>query len=269
MRSNFPMADDINDFWERFNLEKSKDLRDVLIEYYLPLVKKVAGRLCKTINAAIDFDDLVSDGVFGLIKAINNFDTTRGIKFESYATPVIKGSILNSLRALDWVPERIRCKAREMEKVAASFASDHGREGTKEEIAEVMEISAGELYELIANLGCAYLLSLNQPFSSIAGDDELEIEEIISDKSILEPSLELTFIEQRHELKDALEKLPERERMLVEYHYFKKMTFEQISPHLGVTKQRVSQLHSKALKMLREYLTNAQADILNEGYIWY
>jgi RNA polymerase sigma factor for flagellar operon FliA len=131
-----------------------------------------------------------------------------------------------------------------------------------------MEMSASELYELIANLGCAYLLSLNQPFSA-SSEDEMEIMDTISDSRSIEPSIELAFIEQREELSKAMENLPSRERVLVEYHYFKKMTFEQIAPHLGVTKQRVSQLHTRALKMLRENLTMEEIDIQEEGYSWY
>jgi len=263
------MSDEVKEIWDQFSIDNSKEARDQLIEYYLPLVKKIAGRISKTANLTVEFDDLVSDGIFGLIKAINNFDTTRGIKFETYATPVIKGSILNSLRALDWVPERIRGKAREMEKAAAKFACSFGREGTKQEIADLMEISASELYELIANLGCAYLLSLNQPFSCFNNEDEIEIMDTISDEKVVEPSLELSFIEQRDELKKAVDCLPPREKLLIEYHYFKRMTFEKISPHLGVTKQRVSQIHSRALKMLREHLTEQQIDDLSSGYLWY
>lgn len=261
------MAEDVKELWSRFSIEPNKDNRDALIENYLPFVRKIAGRIIKNTSATVEFEDLVSDGVFGLIKAINNFDVARGIKFETYATPVVRGSILNSLRALDWVPERIRGKAREMEKAAAKFASDHGREGTKQEIAEVMEMSAGELYELIANLGCAYLLSLNQPFSSINNDDEIEIMDTISDKKVVEPSIELSFLEQRDELRTAMECLPPREKLLVEYHYFKRMTFEQISPYLGVTKQRVSQIHSRALKMLRQHMTEDNNNM--DNHLWY
>ncbi|HPZ06642.1 MAG TPA: FliA/WhiG family RNA polymerase sigma factor [Candidatus Eremiobacteraeota bacterium] len=265
------MDDEVKDLWESFIKLKDKENRDILIEFYLPLVKKIAGRISRCVNTTVEFEDLVSDGIFGLIKAINNFDISRGIKFETYATPVIRGSILNSLRALDWIPERIRGKARELEKASIQFATDHGREGTKQELAEIMEMSAGELYELIANLGCAYLLSLNQPFAANTfGDEEIEIMDTISDTRIIEPSLELAFLEQREELKAALEHLPQREKILIEYHYFKKMTFDQIAPHLGVTKQRVSQLHSRALKMLREQLTiEEQIDVPDEGYLWY
>ncbi|MEQ8225100.1 MAG: FliA/WhiG family RNA polymerase sigma factor [Candidatus Eremiobacterota bacterium] len=263
------MDDEVRELWAQFNEKKDKDSRDALIEHYLSLVKKIAGRVNRCVSSTIEFEDLVSDGIFGLIKAINNFDITRGIKFETYATPVIRGSILNSLRALDWIPERIRGKARELEKVSVQFASDHGREGTKEELAEVMEMSASELYELIANLGCAYLLSLNQPFSSSSNEDEMEIMDTISDNRSVEPSIELAFLEQREELNKAMENLPSRERVLVEYHYFKRMTFEQIAPHLGVTKQRVSQLHTRALKMLRENLTMEEIDIQEEGYSWF
>ena len=262
------MADDIKELWDKFSKERSKEYRDKLIENYIPLVKKIAGRISKTTNVTVEFDDLVSDGIFGLIKAINNFDVSRGIKFETYATPVVKGSILNSLRALDWVPERIRGKAREMEKAASKFACTYGREGTKQEIAALMEISASDLYELIANLGCAYLLSLNQPFSCFNNEDEIEIMDTVSDDRVVEPSMELSFSEQRDELKKALNCLPPREKLLIEYHYFKRMTFEKISPYLGVTKQRVSQIHSRALKMLREHLTKKQMDDL-QGYLWY
>jgi len=249
-------------WWEQYKCSKDLLTRNKLIEHYVPLVKKIARRVYKGLQFKVEFDDLVSEGIFGLIKAVENFDLSRQIKFETYATQVIRGAMLNFLRDLDWVPERLRVKARKMEQLEAKFVSEYGKQATKEEIAELMQISVGEVYELIANLGCAYLLSLNQPLSGDlhSGEEGGEIIDLISDVNAVEPLQEVYFKEQREEIKRALSNLPERERILIEFHYFERMPLQKIAETLGVTKQRVSQIHGRALKLLRDKLGKQKED---------
>lgn len=242
----------------------SREERDLLIEQYLPLVKQIASKLVRNIKQ-VDFDDLVSDGIFGLMKAIEQFDPERGVKFETYATPVIRGSILNGLRSLDWVPERKRAKTRQLQRAMDQFVSLHGRQGTEKELAEELKMSAQDVYELIADLGTAYLLSLDQP-ASAAQDEERSIKDTIEDDSIREPSLEVEFSEQRSLLKQAIQGLPYREQLLIKLHYFEALTFEDIAEKLKVSKQRISQLHAKAVKKLRECMGHHYDIVMKAPY---
>ncbi len=229
-----------------------KDDRDILVEKYMWLVRQIAAKLMKHLGHA-DFNDLVGDGVFGLLKAIDQFDTSRGVKFETYATPVIRGTILNGLRAMDWVPERKRTKTRELQRAMERFQAIHGREGTDEELAKELQVSAKEVYELVADLGTTYILSLDQPISS-GSEDERAVIDTIEDKKTREPAKEFQFEEERTLLKKAIDDLPERESILVKLHYFEGKSFEEIAVELKVSKQRISQVHAKAIKKLRDTL---------------
>lgn len=223
--------------------------RQAAIEKYLPLVKNIAAKLMRSIKRC-DYDDLVSDGMFGLLKAVEQFDPARGVKFETYATPVIRGAILNGLRSMDWVPERKRSKTRELQRAMDRLVALHGREGTSEELAQELKITAQEIYELIADLGTAYLLSLDQPLSSSA-DEERSFLDTLQDEKSKDPSMEFEFAEQREMLHDSLSDLSERERVIVKLHYYEGVSFEEIAKKLLISKQRVSQLHTSVLRKLR------------------
>lgn len=227
----------------------SETEKQAAIELYLPLVKQIAGKLMRSLKQC-DFDDLVSDGIFGLMKAVEQFDPGRGVKFETYANPVIRGAILNGLRAMDWVPERKRIKARELHRAMDKLISLHGREGTSEELAQELKVTAQDIYELIADLGTAYLLSLDQPISSSADEDRSFLDTIQDERSA-DPCLEMEFQEQHQLLLDYLGMLPEREKMIVQMHYFKGISFEEIARTLSISKQRVSQVHATVLRKLR------------------
>ena len=226
--------------------------RDTLIEQHFTLVRQIAAKIVKNLKQ-VDFDDLVGDGVIGLMKAAEQFDPERGVKFETYATPVIRGAILNGLRAMDWMPERKRTKTRELKKTMDEFHVAHGREGTKEEIASELQISAQEVYELIADLGTQYLLSLDQP-ASLDPNEERSLMDTLEDKNMKEPVREFEFEEERDLLKKAIENLPERENTLITLYYFEGKNFEEIAAEMSISKQRVSQLHVRIIKKLREAL---------------
>ncbi len=201
----------------------------------------------------VDFDDLVGDGVMGLMKAAEQFDPERGVKFETYATPVIRGAILNGLRSMDWMPERKRTKTRDLRKAMEEFHVAHGREGTKEELASELQISAQEVYELIADLGTQYLLSLDQP-ASLDPNEERSLIDTIEDKNVKEPVREFEFEEERELLKNAIDTLPERENTLITLYYFEGKNFEEIASEMSISKQRVSQLHVRIIRKLRDAL---------------
>ena len=170
-----------------------------------------------------------------------------------HTLPVIRGAIYNGLRALDWVPERTRGKARAVQRTTDNFFKEHGRPPTHQELAEELKMSASEVYELIANLGCIYILSLDQPIPGLE-DEQLSILSVVQSDPLGDPLMEVEFKEEREHLRHAIENLNEREQYIIKKHYFEGVTFEAISRDLGVSKQRVSQMHARAVKRMREYL---------------
>jgi RNA polymerase sigma factor FliA len=248
------MAKNLPELWEKFKGEALLEAKETLIENYLPLVRQIAVSIIRKLRPGVDLDDLISDGTFGLMRAVEQFDPGRGVKFETYATPVVRGAIYNGLRALDWMPERTRGKARALQRAMEKFTVLYGRPGTEEELAEELKMSTSEVYELITDLGCVYLLSLDQPFPSSGDDENASILDIIEDKEGTDPSIEIEFIEQREILKNVVDGLGERERILIQRHYYEGISFDKIAQEMGVSKQRISQIHSRAVRRLRDQL---------------
>lgn len=244
---------DIAEIWLQYKQSALPEAKEKLVEYYLPFVRNIALGILRKLASGVELDDLVSDGIFGLLKAIEQFDPQRGVKFETYATTVVRGAIYNGLRSLDWVPERTREKTRALQKAMNHFTMIHGREGTESELAEELKISTAEVYDLITDLGCMYMLSLEQPFIH-AHDDEGTILEVIQDENTLDPLIHLEFGEQREILRSVIESLPPRERELVTLYYFEGVSFEKIAGAFGISKQRVSQIHGRIIRNLREAL---------------
>jgi len=263
-------AERLKALWAEYKATSDPELQSRLVEHYIPLVRHLAVRILRKLRPGTDLDDLVADGLFGLIRAVDGFDLSRGFKFETYATPVVRGAIYNGLRRMDWLPERTRGKARALQKAIDRFTLLSGRQPTETELADELKMSAHEVYDLIASLGCIYLLSLDQPLT--AGDDsDATILDMVEDSQVSDPVQQMDFEEQRNRLRLAIDFLNEREQLLVRMHYFEGVTFEKISRILGVSKQRVSQMHSRAIRRLREHLgdeiieSEAMHDFLIEG----
>lgn len=245
--------------WKRAKEGDDREARDLLITHYLPLVRNIATGIIRKLRPGVELDDLISDGTFGLMRAVDAFDPGRGVKFETYATPVVRGSIFNGLRTLDWVPERTRGKARALQKAMDKITQLTGRSATEEELAEELKISAKEVYELITDLGCVYLLSLDQPLG-LADDDDVTILDTVQSRGYSDPVVEAEFGEQRGELRRAIMNLQDREQVLIRKHYLEGVNFETIARMMGVSKQRISQMHTRAVRRLREYLGNQEYD---------
>ena len=215
----------------------------------MPLVRNLASNVLRKLRQGAELDDLVSDGTFGLLRALDAFDPERGFKFETYATQVIRGAIYNGLRTMDWVPERTRGKARALQKAMDKISQVTGRLATEDELASELKISAKEVYELINDLSCVFLLSLDQPIG--AADDEIAVLDTVADRGMADPSAEAEFSEQRSTLREAITALGDREQLLIRRHYLEGVPFETIARTLGVSKQRVSQMHARAIRRLR------------------
>lgn len=248
---------DVAQLWRLAKEGEDRQARDLLVENYLPLVKNIAHGIIRKLRPGVEVDDLISDGTFGLMRAVDAFDPARGVKFETYATPVVRGSIFNGLRTLDWVPERTRGKARALQKAMDKITQATGRNATEEELAEELKISAKEVYELINDLGCVYLLSLDQPLG-ISDDDDVTIMDTVKDRGGSDPVVEVEFVEQRSVLREAINNLQEREQVLIRKHYLEGVNFEAIARMMGVSKQRISQMHTRAVRRLREALGNVE-----------
>lgn len=235
--------ENITTLWEQYSATKDKKIRDILIVQYAPLVKYVAGKISIHIGHKVEYGDLVSYGIFGLIDAIDKFDIYKGIKFETYATLRIRGSIIDSIREMDWVPRDLRQKNKLLETAYIELEVVLEREPTEEEIAKKLNISLKETRDLIKKAAVVNLVSL---------DDYLEQnhEEVFLATND-NPESSYAHTEARDILQKAIDKLSEKEKKVVTLYYFEDLTLREISKIMGVTESRISQLHSSAVLKLR------------------
>jgi RNA polymerase sigma factor FliA len=250
-------AEDTAQLWREYRRSKDPKVRDRLILTYAPLVKYVAGRLGSGLPAHVDDDDLVSYGLLGLIGAIERFDPDRDIKFETYAIARIKGSIIDELRALDWVPRSVRSRAREIERAIADLESRLGRAPTDEEISTKLGVTEEELNESLSEIGRTSIAALDELWTVSAGGDQIALIDTIEDEQGPNPQSALDETEMREAIAEAISRLPEREKLVVTLYYYEELTLREIGEVLGVTESRVSQLHTKAILRLKARLAGA------------
>ena len=250
-------AEDTQAIWVEFSRTRDKGIRDRLILTYAPLVKYVAGRLGSGLPAHVDEGDLVSYGLLGLIGAIERYDPSRDIKFETYAIARIKGAIIDELRALDWVPRSVRSRAREIERAIAELEAKTGLAPTDEQIAAKIGISVDELEESLTDISRSSIAALDELWSLSGDGDQISLMDTIEDETGPRPEAALDQTEMREALADAIARLPEREKLVVTLYYYEELTLREIGEVLGVTESRVSQLHTKAILRLKARLAGA------------
>lgn len=238
--------------WQDYHQHKSQDLREKIILEYAPLVKLVAGRLSMYLGYNVEYDDLVGYGVFGLIDAIDKFDTCKEVKFETYASLRIRGAILDQIRKMDWIPRTIRQRQRKIETVMKEIETTTGRTATDEEIAKGLGISDDEYVEWQSQMKITGVVSLNEYIEQ--GGPELKGEKTSSQYEIPEDVAEKAELKEK--LKESLDALTEKERKVVLLYYYEDLTLKEISSILEVSESRVSQLHTKALSKMRGKLGN-------------
>jgi RNA polymerase sigma factor for flagellar operon FliA len=247
--------DETQQLWRDYRKSKDQGVRDRLILTYAPLVKYVAGRLGSGLPAHVDENDLVSYGLLGLIGAIERFDPDRDIKFETYAIARIKGSIIDELRAMDWVPRSVRSRARDIERAIAQLEAKLHRAPTDEEIAEKLGITQEELEESLTDISRSSIAALDELWTiSGQGGDQVALIDTIEDTQGPEPQSALAQTELREALGEAIARLPEREKLVITLYYYEELTLREIGEVLGVTESRVSQLHTKAILRLKARL---------------
>ncbi len=252
----------VDALWVQYKEKQDLQARESLILAYASLVKYVAGRLAIGLPASVQKDDLISYGIFGLMDALERFDYQRGIKFETYAISRIRGSIWDGLRAMDWVPYSVRQKAKEVEQVYASLEAQLGRSATDEEVCQVMSLSPTQFQKLITETSSTSLLSLDEQLGGEGGEHEgLKLMDLIQDHQAEDPNTVAEFEEIKAILTETIEKLPERERLVIALYYYEGLTLKEIGQVLGVTESRISQMHSKAILRLRGRLSRAKKKI--------
>jgi RNA polymerase sigma factor FliA len=256
-------AEDTQTLWRQYRANPgSKALRDRLILTYAPLVKYVAGRLGSGLPAHVDDDDLVSYGVLGLMGAIERYDPDRDVKFETYAITRIKGSIIDELRAMDWVPRSVRARARDIERAIAELERRLHRAPTDAEIAEKLGISEAELEDSLTNISRSSIAALDELWTVNTGSgggsgDQVALIDTIEDSDAPDPQGSLSEAEMKEAVGEAIARLPEREKLVITLYYYEELTLREIGEVLGVTESRVSQLHTKAILRLKGRLAGA------------
>jgi RNA polymerase sigma factor for flagellar operon FliA len=243
---------DIGEAWHRFKQYGDMGARDQLILAYSPLVKYVAGRMGSGLPAHIEEGDLISYGLLGLITAIERFEPERNIKFETYAVSRIRGSIIDELRALDWVPRSVRSWARKVEAAIARLENQLMRAPTDEEIADALGVDVDEFQDILNQISCASIVALDE-FWNVQGtsQDRVNLIDTIEDADAPDPSRAYRVQAIKETLAAAIQRLPERERIVVGLYYYEGLTLKEIGEVLGVTESRISQLHTKAILRLR------------------
>jgi RNA polymerase sigma factor for flagellar operon FliA len=253
-------AEDTGSLWRQYKSSRDQAVRDRLILTYAPLVKYVAGRLGSGLPAHVDEGDLVSYGLLGLIGAIERYDPDRDVKFETYAIARIKGSIIDELRAMDWVPRSVRSRAREIERAIADLESKLGRAPSDEEIATKLGVSQEELDESLSEISRSSIAALDELWTvQGSSGDQVALIDTIEDTQGPEPQSALDQSEVKEMIADAISRLPEREKLVITLYYYEELTLREIGEVLGVTESRVSQLHTKAILRLKARLAGTPA----------
>ncbi|HKG35661.1 MAG TPA: RNA polymerase sigma factor WhiG [Solirubrobacterales bacterium] len=246
---------ELRDLWRRYKGQGDPAARERLVVAYSPMVKFVAGRLGAGLPSHVDDADLISYGLMGLIGAIERFEPERGIKFETFAMTRIRGSIIDELRSLDWVPRSVRSRAREIEVAQSKLEHELQRAPTEEELAEKLGISEDELQGSLLEIANSSVYALDELWAiSDASGDKVSLLDTIPDESAADPQEALASSEVKDRLAEAIASLPEREQLVVALYYYEHLTLREIGEVLGVTESRVSQLHTKAVMRLKSHL---------------
>ena len=237
--------------WAEYKKTDDPVLRQKLLSEYLGLVKNVAGRLAMGFPKYVELDDLVSTGVIGLIEAAKNFDPDRGVKFETFAVPRIRGAILDELRALDWVPRSTRAKSRSLERATSRLENRLGRFPNTVELAEELKVSPDEVHSTIGEVSSTSILSLDE---LICREDDnrqvprIETVEGLHHEGILD---EIEKGELKEYLLEAMGFISEQERLVVALYYYEELTLKEIGEVMQISESRVSQIHTKAIQRMR------------------
>jgi RNA polymerase sigma factor for flagellar operon FliA len=245
----------VSEIWADYKQHGTREARERLILHYAPLVKFVAGRVAAGLPQNIEQSDLVSYGIFGLIDAIDKFDPARGYKFETYAISRIKGAIIDELRSIDWVPRSVRAKARAIERAYSKLENELRRTPEDREVAAELGMTEDELATILSQISFVGVVALDELLSaSTDRSGGATVGDTIADRTN-NPVEAFESEEMRHVLADAINRMPDRERLVLTLYYYEGLTLAEIGSVLGVTESRVCQIHTKAIFQLRGRLS--------------
>jgi RNA polymerase sigma factor for flagellar operon FliA len=246
---------EIDAIWRRYHATRDQRSAERLILAYAPLVKYVAGRLGGRLPAHVDSEDLVQWGLEGLLSAITRFDPGMGNKFETFAISHIRGKMIDELRRMDFAPRSLRARAREVERAMQALEARLGRPPTDDEVAAELDVTVEDFRALLGDIARANVAALDEMWPGGSGEgDALSLLDTLEDPNAEDPTRRLGTEERRQILADGVQRLPDREKLVVTLYYFEELTLREIGEVLRVTESRVSQLHTKALLRLRGYL---------------
>ncbi|NLU51817.1 MAG: FliA/WhiG family RNA polymerase sigma factor [Clostridiaceae bacterium] len=246
------------ELWKKYMETRDQALKEQLIIEYADLVKYVAGRLSVYFGSNVEYDDLVGYGVFGLIDAIDKFDLNKNVKFETYASLRIRGAIIDSIRDQDWAPRSLRKKSKDLERAYIEIENELGHSATDQEVAQRLGITTDELNKLLQEVNMSQMISLEDYLEQ---NHETGFDPLSLDRDDDQPEARIEIVEMKRILADAIEKLPEKERMVVTLYYYEELTLKEISMIMKVSESRVSQLHTKAILRMRGKLDRLQSVI--------
>jgi RNA polymerase sigma factor for flagellar operon FliA len=244
--------EDVAQLWQQFKLDpENQELRNRLVEMYLPLVKYNGERIWSRLPEGVELDDLISAGVFGLMDAIDAFDLNRGVKFETYCVPRIRGAMLDELRTMDWVPRLVRSKASKLNESIKTLEAKLGRAPTEVELAEHMQISVPELEKMVMEANAVNLISLNKKWYETDSYKDVREIDILEDKKGEDPTRRI----QKQDLMRLVTKgLNRNERLIIILYYYEELTMKEIGATLDLSESRVSQMHSSIVQRLQNQL---------------
>ena len=246
------IENDVSDTWTALKLDpNNQDLRNIPIERYLPLVRYNADRVWAKLPDGVDLNDLISAGVFGLMDAIEAFDMTRGVKFETYCVPRIRGAMLDELRTMDWVPRLVRSQASKMEAARKQAEAEFGRPPTDGEIAVKLELPLTEFEKMKAEASAVGLVSLNKKWYETDSYKDVREIDIVEDSKGEDPT---RGIQKRDLMKLVTKGLNRNERLIIILYYYEELTMKEIGQTLGLSESRVSQMHSSIVARLKDQL---------------
>ncbi|MEA2475196.1 MAG: polymerase sigma factor FliA [Thermoleophilaceae bacterium] len=246
---------ELKELWRKYKENDDQRAREQLVLAFSPLVKYVAGRMSTGLPAHVEEADLISYGLLGLISAIERFDLSREIKFETFAMTRIKGSIIDELRSLDWVPRSVRAKAREIERANSKLEHSLHRAPTDQEVADELEMSMDEFQDALTRISNSSVIALDELWTlSDSSGDQVSLLDTIQDPDAVDPAQAMDVTETKDRLAESIARLPEREKLVIALYYYENLTLREIGEVLGVTESRVSQLHTKAVLRLKSAL---------------
>ncbi len=250
--------EDVAQVWQNFKADSAnEELRNMLVEMYLPLVKYNGERIWSRLPEGVELDDLISAGVFGLMDAIDAFDLTRGVKFETYCVPRIRGAMLDELRTMDWVPRLVRSKASKLNEAIKTLEARFGRAPSEIELSEQMGISVAELEKMVLEANAVNLISLNKKWYETDSYKDVREIDILEDKKGEDPTRRI----QKNDLMRLVTKgLNRNERLIIILYYYEELTMKEIGATLDLSESRVSQMHSSIVQRLQGQLNRRRTE---------